>query len=133
MNMKTPQLLACTLAFTSANGQQFPLPKTAADVPGPVAGSIMTKEYVQSVGRTAYLFAWRWSTRLTATPPCLRPLYDWHSSQWTVPINGGISQLIKLGDQPVSRGLMGTWFAEAPSGAPEWGIRFVVTFLFPKS
>jgi hypothetical protein len=41
-----------------ANGQQFPLPKTAADVPGPVAGSIMTKEYVQSVGRTAYLFAW---------------------------------------------------------------------------
>ena len=37
---------------------QFPLPKTAADVPGPVAGSIMTREYVQSVGRSAYLFAW---------------------------------------------------------------------------
>jgi len=34
--MKTPKLLAATLAyalaFTSANGQQFPLPKTAADV-----------------------------------------------------------------------------------------------------
>ncbi len=26
-----------------------------------------------------------------------------------------------------------TWYAEAPSGAPDWGIRFVFTFLFPKS
>ena len=62
MKMKYPQLLAAALvsalAFTSAQAQQFPLPKTAADVPGPVAGSIMTREYVQSVGRTAYLFAW---------------------------------------------------------------------------
>lgn len=47
--------------------------------------------------------------------------YDWHASQWTVPINGGISQLIKLGDQPVSLGLMGTWFAERPDTAPGWG------------
>jgi len=50
--------LVCALALTSAQAQQFPLPKTAADVPGPVAGTVMTKEYVQSVGRTAYLFAW---------------------------------------------------------------------------
>jgi hypothetical protein len=46
-----------TVTVTEQPGQ-FPLPKTAADVPGPVAGSIMTREYVQSVGRTAYLFAW---------------------------------------------------------------------------
>ena len=59
--------------------------------------------------------------------------YDWPGRQWTVPFNAGVSQLLKLGDQPVSIGLMGTWFAEAPSGAPDWGIRFVFTFLFPKS
>jgi len=60
--MKCSQLLAAALvgalATTTTQAQQFPLPKTAAEVPGPAAGSVMTKEYVQSVGRTAYLFAW---------------------------------------------------------------------------
>ena len=59
--------------------------------------------------------------------------YDWQGRQWTIPFNAGVSQLLKLGSQPVSIGLMGTWFAEAPAGAPDWGIRFVFTFLFPKS
>ena len=35
--------------------QQFPMPTTAAEVPGPAAGNTMTKEYVQMVGRMAYL------------------------------------------------------------------------------
>lgn len=59
--------------------------------------------------------------------------YDWQGRQWTIPFNAGVSQLLKLGGQPVSIGLMGTWYAEAPAGAPDWGIRFVFTFLFPKS
>ena len=50
--------LACALAVTTAQAQQVPLPKTAADVPGPVAGSTMTKEYVQMVGRMAYVWGW---------------------------------------------------------------------------
>ena len=29
-----------------------------------------------------------------------------------------------------SRG--GRYYAEGPSGGPEWGARFVITFLFPK-
>jgi hypothetical protein len=33
-------------------------PKTAADVPGPVAGTLMTKEYVQAIGRLAYIWGW---------------------------------------------------------------------------
>jgi len=37
---------------------QVPLPKTAADVPGPPPGTAMTTAYVQSVGRTAYLWGW---------------------------------------------------------------------------
>ena len=59
--------------------------------------------------------------------------YDWQGRQWTMPFNAGVSQLLKLGGQPVSIGLMGTWYAEAPAGAPDWGIRLVFTFLFPKS
>jgi hypothetical protein len=60
--MKTPQLLAaalvCALAITTTQAQQVPLPKTAAEVPGPAAGNTMTKEYVQSVGRMAYVWGY---------------------------------------------------------------------------
>jgi hypothetical protein len=57
--------------------------------------------------------------------------YDWHNDQWTVPINFLVSQLIKVGKLPVQLGLGAKVYAEGPSGAPEWGIRFVVTPLFP--
>jgi hypothetical protein len=50
--------LVCALAFTTAQAQQVPLPKTAADVPGPAAGTAMTKEYVQMVGRMAYVWGY---------------------------------------------------------------------------
>ena len=39
--------------------------------------------------------------------------YDWEHSHWTVPINVTVSQLLKI-------------------GGPDWGLRFTVTFLFPK-
>jgi len=39
--------------------------------------------------------------------------YDWEHSQWTAPINVTVSQLLKI-------------------GGPDWGLRFTVTFLFPK-
>jgi hypothetical protein len=50
--------LACALAFTTAQAQQVPLPKTAADVPGPAAGTAMTKEYVQTIGKMAYVWGY---------------------------------------------------------------------------
>jgi hypothetical protein len=46
------------LVFTTAQAQQVPLPKTAADVPGPAAGNAMTKAYVQTVGRMAYVWGY---------------------------------------------------------------------------
>ena len=57
--------------------------------------------------------------------------YDWHNEQWTVPINFLVSQLIRVGKLPVQLGLGAKVYAEGPSGAPEWGVRFVVTPLFP--
>ena len=50
--------LSKTTATEGAQAQQVPLPKTAADVPGPAAGTMMTKEYVQSVGRMAYVWGY---------------------------------------------------------------------------
>ena len=41
-----------------AQAQQVLLPKTAAEVPGPAAGTAMTKEYVQTVGRMAYVWGY---------------------------------------------------------------------------
>jgi hypothetical protein len=41
-----------------ARAQQYPNPKTAAEVPGPAGGNTMTKQYVQTVGRMAYLWGW---------------------------------------------------------------------------
>jgi hypothetical protein len=58
--------------------------------------------------------------------------YDWANSQWTVPLNASVSQLIKIGKQPVQFSLGAKYYAEKPDGGPDWGIRFVVTFLFPK-
>ena len=58
--------------------------------------------------------------------------YDWENSQWTVPINAQASQLLKLGSQPVQFTLGARYDAEKPEGGPNWGLRFVVTFLFPK-
>jgi hypothetical protein len=57
--------------------------------------------------------------------------YDWHNSQWTVPINLSVAQLTKIGSHPVQFTIGGKIYAEGPNGAPEWGIRFTITPLFP--
>ena len=44
--------------------------------------------------------------------------YDWISDQWTVPINLGVSQLVKIGKLPVQFQLGGRWYAEAPTAVP---------------
>ena len=41
-----------------AYSQQVPIPKTAAEVPGPASGTTLTKAYVQTVGRMAYMWGW---------------------------------------------------------------------------
>lgn len=58
--------------------------------------------------------------------------YDWTSDQWTVPLNFQISQLFKIGDQPVQAFIGARYYAEKPANGPEWGIRLGFTFLFPK-
>ena len=58
--------------------------------------------------------------------------YDWEQSQWTVPINLFVSQILKVGKMPISLQLGGRYFADGPAGTPDWGIRFAVVLLFPK-
>ena len=58
--------------------------------------------------------------------------YDWSGHQWTVPLNVSVSQLLKVGQQPIQIALGGKYYADGPSGGPEWGLRCTVTLLFPK-
>jgi hypothetical protein len=58
--------------------------------------------------------------------------YDWTPHQWTVPLNLFASQVLPIGGRPVSFTLGGRWYPERPQGAPDWGLRFVVTLLFPR-
>ena len=58
--------------------------------------------------------------------------YDWEREQWTVPINAFAQQLLKVGQQPIALQLGGRYYADGPSGAPEWGLRFQLSLLFPK-
>ena len=58
--------------------------------------------------------------------------YDWENQQWTVPVNLVVSQLVKVGKHPLQISLGGRYYAETPEGGPQWGIRAVVTLLFPK-
>lgn len=48
----------CAAVTTTVQAQQVPLPQTAAEVPGPAAGTAMTREYVQTVGRIAYVWGY---------------------------------------------------------------------------
>ena len=59
-------------------------------------------------------------------------IYDWTASQWTVPVNIMVQQLVKVGTQPVAFQLGYRYYAQRPLGGPDWGLRFAIVFLFPK-
>jgi 2',3'-cyclic-nucleotide 2'-phosphodiesterase (5'-nucleotidase family) len=47
-------------------------------------------------------------------------------------LNLMVAQLLKIDGHPVQFQLGGRYYAEKPNGGPNWGLRFAVTFLFPK-
>jgi len=62
----------------------------------------------------------------------LESSYDWENDQWTVPVNLQITQLVKIGNMPVSFQVGGRYYADKPTGGPDWGLRFTVTLVFPE-
>ena len=58
--------------------------------------------------------------------------YDWKNSEWSVPINADVFQLVKIGGQRLQVGGGVRYWVQSPEGGPQdWGARFAVTFLFP--
>lgn len=58
--------------------------------------------------------------------------YDWVNRQWLLPINLSVSQVFQIGTQAMSFQIGGKYLIDRPTGAPSWGIRTTLTFLFPK-
>lgn len=59
--------------------------------------------------------------------------YDWMDDEWSVPVNLLVSQLLKIGGQPISLQAGPRYWADSADNGPEgWGFRFTFTFLFPK-
>ena len=73
-------------------------------------------------------------TTKTYTTPSINTesTYNWQAQQWTVPINVSIQQLVKIGKLPVAFQIGYRYYAQRPAGGPDWGLRFAITFLFPK-
>ena len=58
--------------------------------------------------------------------------YNWTSSEWTVPINASVTQLLKIKKQIISLQFGYRYYATAPTGGPNHGWRFALTLVFPK-
>jgi len=60
---------------------------------------------------------------------------DWEASsddKWTIPIGGGIGQIIKWGKTPVNLSASAYYNAEKPDNAGWWTMRLQAQLLFPK-
>jgi hypothetical protein len=70
--------------------------------------------------------AWTYGANLESS-------YDWHSREYSVPVNFNLSHVTKIGRQPVSFGAgVRYWISSTQSGPHGWGFRGVVTFVFPE-
>lgn len=49
----------------------------------------------------------------------LETTYDWEHGEWKVPVNFVVSQLVKIGGQPVQF-FGGLFYFDGPDGGPEW-------------
>ena len=59
---------------------------------------------------------------------------NWNTSgdaKWTIPLIFQVSQILKIGKQPISIGIGGKYYADSPRYGPDWGLRFNVTLLYP--
>jgi hypothetical protein len=52
-------------------------------------------------------------------------------AKWTIPLIFQISQVLKIGKQPVSIQIGGKYYADSPRYGPDWGARLNFTLLYP--
>lgn len=52
-------------------------------------------------------------------------------AKWTVPLILQVSQILKVGKQPLSIQIGGKYYADTPRYGPDWGVRLNITLLYP--
>jgi len=58
--------------------------------------------------------------------------YDWKSEKWNVPMNLVYTKVTKIGNQMISWGGGGRLYLDSPPGGADWGLRFLITLLYPR-
>lgn len=59
--------------------------------------------------------------------------YNWQTREWSIPVNLMLTQLLKIGDQPLTVQVGPRYWLESPDDGPQgWGFRVAVTLLFPR-
>lgn len=58
--------------------------------------------------------------------------YDWTAGQWNVPVNLTYTKVTTIGAQRISLASGARVYLDTPEGGADWGLRFVVTLLFPE-
>jgi hypothetical protein len=58
--------------------------------------------------------------------------YNWQDHESTAPLNFMVQQVLKIHDHPIAFQAGYRYYVEKPAGGPDWGLRFTITFLFPK-
>ena len=71
--------------------------------------------------------AWTFTLQTEATRN-----WEANEDEWTVPIGAFVSKVVDIAGQKVSFQGGPRWWAVGPDTAPDWGLRFNVTLLFPK-
>jgi hypothetical protein len=59
--------------------------------------------------------------------------YDWYGETWNLPLNLTYSKVVHLAGQTVSFAGGARYYFETPGDGPDWGLRFVITLLFPEN
>jgi hypothetical protein len=95
-----------------------------ADAGGPNNRPEVNKAFVQPF----LAYTWKDSTTLTLNS---ESTFDWTSDKYSVPLNLIVSHVYNFGKQPVSLAVGGRYYATTPEDGPDWGLRAIVTFLFP--
>ena len=95
-------------------------------VAGDSARSDISTTFVQPFLSYTTPTAWTFAVNTEST-------YDWKNDQWSVPLNLFVSKVTKIDTQLISVGGGVRYWADGPDSGPHgWGLRLVVTLLFPK-
>jgi hypothetical protein len=95
-----------------------------ADAGGPNHRPEVNQAFIQPF----LAYTWKDSTTLTLNT---ESYYYWRTDDWSIPINLLVSHVYNFGKQPLSLAVGGRWYADTVEDGPDWGLRAVVTFLFP--